>query len=120
MIGYRYKATVIKVIDGDTVECLVDLGFKIEIRNRFRLARINAPELHSTDPIVRDAAKKTLNYVIDKIQDEAIEVVSYKTEKYGRYLAEIYYQPTAQHRGEGTFINLNDELLSQGLAIKYE
>ena len=41
---YRYNAKVTRVVDGDTVDAEIDLGFDITIKKRIRLAEINAPE----------------------------------------------------------------------------
>lgn len=114
MIGYRYKAFCSNVVDGDTIDASVDLGFNTFLKLRFRLARINAPELTSPDAKTRDKAVIAKNYVSVSILNKPIEIVSFKTEKFGRYLAEVFYE-----RAPGEMINLNDELLKEGLADKY-
>ena len=41
---YNYNATCVRVIDGDTIDADIDLGFSVKIKKRIRLAGINAPE----------------------------------------------------------------------------
>lgn len=99
---YEYKAIVTRVIDGDTIEAEVDLGFHVKMNLRFRLARINAPELKKGGDITRA-------YLITKLLDKEIIIKSFKTDKYGRWLAEVFIE------GE----NINDSLVKEGLASKY-
>ena len=44
---YKYNATLVKVIDGDTVDAIIDLGFKVSIRERIKLWKIDDQELRS-------------------------------------------------------------------------
>lgn len=46
---FRYIGTITKVVDGDTVDAVIDLGFTISVRERFRLLGINAPEIHGPE-----------------------------------------------------------------------
>jgi len=110
MIGYRYSAKCVNVVDGDTIDCEVDLGFHAYVKIRFRLSRINTPELNSPIEAVRARALEAKKFVELNVLNKTIEIVSFKTEKYGRFLAEVFYSET----------NLNDELLARGLADKYE
>lgn len=113
MIGYRYNAKCVRVVDGDTIDCEVDLGFHACVKIRFRLARINTPELNSKDEGERFRAKRAADVVSALILNKDIEIVSHKTEKYGRFLAEVYF-------GSGDeLLNLSDELLNGGLAEVY-
>ena len=113
MIGYRYLANCVRVVDGDTIDCDVDLGFHAFVKIRFRLARINAPELNSKDEGERFRAKRAADVVSALVLNKQIEIVSYKTEKFGRFLAEVYF-------GSGEeLLNLSDELIKGGLAEVY-
>lgn len=106
---YSYKAEVLRVIDGDTIEVMVDLGFKTFRRELVRFARINVQE--------KDTIKgqEAYLYVIELLHRvHFIELQTFKQEKYGRYLAEIYYF-NGQER-----INLNNELLEKGYAEDYK
>lgn len=102
---FVYCAHVVRIVDGDTVDLDVDLGFCIHHRMRVRLYGINAPEMNTEAGKV---AKKALQ---SRIPFTQIEIVSHKDkmDKYGRYLVELIVN------GE----NLNDWMVSSGNAVEY-
>jgi len=87
---YEYKAEVTRVIDGDTVEAVVDLGFGVSRKDKFRLAGINAPEMRGPE---REAGKAAKQWLIDHLKsynnEVRIQTIKDKQGKYGRYLAEL-------------------------------
>ena len=93
---FTYPISNIRVIDGDTIEADVDLGFRIRQRQVIRLAGIDAPELRSKDQAERDRARIAKLWLgIMTIGDETRpihEVVMHSTglDKYGRSLAVIW------------------------------
>ena len=88
---YEYRATIARWIDGDTVVLDVDLGFYTTVRQTFRLAGIDAPELRSKDPDERVAALAALEFCKRECPVlSTVTVKSKKTGKYGRWLAEVY------------------------------
>lgn len=108
---YIYLAHVIKIIDGDTVDMMVDLGFKAFVDIRFRLARIDTKEMNSkdlTEKMLAIAAKTELETVI---LDKTVKIQTSKTDKYGRYVAEIWTE-------DGK--NISDYLLEKQLAKPYQ
>jgi micrococcal nuclease len=91
---YTYKATIVRVIDGDTVVLNIDLGFKIHHISPCRLAGINAPEMNAKDEKVRAAAVQSKEYLISLLpEDMEVTIISKKLDKYGRpvvyFLAEL-------------------------------
>lgn len=104
MDNYIRRARVIKVIDGDTIEASVDLGFNIWTRQRFRLLGINTPE---RDEVGYNEATQ---FTVEKVLDKVVHIESRKTDKYGRYLATV-------HLSDGT--TLNQLLLQKGYAKEY-
>jgi micrococcal nuclease len=109
---YNYKATVVRILDGDTVELMIHLGFTIVWKSSCRLYGINTPELNSKDPLVRAKALEAKQYLIDRLPAGSIVyVTSRELDKYGRPLADVYYSPENKH--------LNQELVDGGLAVKY-
>ena len=90
---FSYQAKLIEVIDGDTVDLLVDLGFGIHVKERFRLYGIDAPEMPTEEGKIAKA-------YLESILGTAIELYvatrkmirrpQEKTDKYGRYLAVLY------------------------------
>lgn len=105
---------MIKVVDGDTVDLVVDLGYTIYSHQRFRLLGIDTPELRSSDVEEREAAKVAKSFVETELQAaSAIYVKSNKTGKYGRYLGDITYQK------DDVWYNLSKVLLDNGMAEEY-
>lgn len=103
---YTYQATVVKVVDGDTVDLDVDLGFSIHRKERFRLSDINAPEVSTT------AGLEAKAYMIGRLPIGTVVTITTKKDRadnYGRFLANIFL-------GD---VNLNQEMLSTGHAVKY-
>jgi micrococcal nuclease len=87
---YEYSGTVIKVIDADTVDIKVDLGFKISFVERFRLYGIDAWE---TRGVERPKGLLAKEYLIERLEEveNCVTIVTIKDKKgkYGRYLANI-------------------------------
>jgi micrococcal nuclease len=118
---FIYSAKVIKVVDGDTIDVEIDLGFKIKWNARLRLFGINAPETKGPS---HEAGINTKRYVESVLPVGSIIVVKTfvdKSEKYGRYLASVLYK-TGTINCDEILANptiLNDELVSKGLAVAY-
>lgn len=85
-LQYRYRATVVRVIDGDTVVLDFDLGMHIGIVQSCRLLGINAAE-HGTE--AGDAATAYLSALLKPGTEVIAHTQKDQTEKYGRYLVEI-------------------------------
>jgi micrococcal nuclease len=118
---FQYEATMLRVVDGDTVWLNVDLGFRVRIEEVFRLAYINAPEkVNFTLEGVQDRAA---THILRCIPQGAVCIADItKTDKYGRWLAVLRYLPGVRDRAEilARGINLNDELVRLGLAKRYK
>jgi micrococcal nuclease len=114
MYEYRVKK-VHKVVDGDTIDVDIDLGFSVSFFSRVRLAGIDTPESRTTD-----AKEKTLGLEVkEKIKKElaAAKDVVIKTEKpdssekYGRILGWVFL--------DGADVSLNQKLINEGYAWTY-
>lgn len=102
---FKYNAIVDYVVDGDTVDLSIDLGFDIWHKTRVRLLGLDTPEKwHPYGKVVKQ-------YVIEQLQGKAVQIVSTKQDKYGRYLVQIYLQ-----KMEGTF---NRHLVENNMAKAY-
>jgi len=104
---YDYKATIIKVIDGDTVDVAIDLGLRIYTQQRIRLYGINAPEMRTTQG---PAAKQRLSELLPAGSEVRLRTFKDSQEKYGRYL--------------GIFIDsegheVNQRMVAEGHAKEY-
>jgi endonuclease YncB( thermonuclease family) len=113
---YTYSAIVQSVVDGDTLWVFVDLGFRSWTCQKLRLRGIDAPELAT------EAGKRCREFVAGALRDApSIAVKTTRPDKYGRYLADIYYL-SGERDGQAIVDNgvfLNGELLERGLATAF-
>ncbi|MEZ6057209.1 MAG: thermonuclease family protein [Planctomycetaceae bacterium] len=111
---YEYRARITRVIDGDTVEAEIELGFHVTFTATLRLIGINAPETRGTERPQGLAATRYLESLLDDLTGETRELTIRTqkdiTGKYGRYLAELI-------TGE---VNLNHALVAAGHAVPAE
>lgn len=105
MIYRTYPVEFLRAIDGDTLELLVDLGFGVKYRAKFRLLNIQAPE--TGQPGANEA--KQFVEAFFKDSTKKYEARSYRGDKYGRWLCEIF---------DGS-VNLESEMLKAGVAKPY-
>lgn len=110
---YEYEVKEItKIIDGDTIDVVIDLGFSIFTKQRLRFKGIDAPETLSKDEQERKFGNEAKDYVSNwLINQNKLIVKTYKDDKYGRVLAEIF--------GDGN-ICLNMVLVETGYAWAYD
>jgi micrococcal nuclease len=114
MYEYRVKK-VLKIVDGDTIDVDIDLGFDISYTQRVRLAGIDTPESRTKD--LKEKAlglevKDRLKKAIDAAKD--VIIVTEKpdsTEKYGRILGWVYLDKAAK--------SINELLIEEGYAWGY-
>lgn len=93
--NYLYDAKLIRVVDGDTIEVNIDLGFDVSINTMVRLLGVDTPEIRTNNLDEKKRgieAKKFVEEMFKKNENKCI-VHSYKNtkEKYGRYLARILF-----------------------------
>jgi endonuclease YncB( thermonuclease family) len=109
---YTYVARVDRVIDGDTLLVTVDCGFRIACTQRLRLRGVDAPELSS---VAGQRARAYVEQMLSTI--DFVIVATHRTDRYGRYLADVRYLPGAAEpevvQEEGRL--LNQELLDRGV-----
>lgn len=82
-MNYEYKAKVTNVVDGDTIDALVDLGFKVQIMQRLRLARVDTPE--RTQPGYAAAR----DYVKGLVEGKEVTITTHKVSKWGYLVADV-------------------------------
>ena len=108
---YKYNAKLLNVVDGDTVDMDIDVGFNVKIKQRMRLKGINTPELHSQDLELRSKAIVAKEFVsATLIVGTSYVINTYKEDKYGRLLVDIYIKDST---------TLNELLLTKGLAVPF-
>lgn len=107
---YEYKVKLKRVVDADTFDFQVDLGFKILINFRFRLRDIDCPEIYrpKNDAELKHG-KEAVEFVKKELSSTSnIVIKSYKLGIYGRYDADVFYDDK----------NLKDELIKNGFEKK--
>jgi len=118
---FWYRFTFERAIDGDTIEGLLDLGFRVSWRVRLRLYGIDTPEMNDPDAVLRQKAMEARDYVIQALGNKSTTVLvrTYKDQgdKYGRWLGVVWY--TEPFTTGFTWKDLNLELVTKGLAHKW-
>ena len=120
MVKYIYRAKLERVIDDDTIDALIDVGFDIWIKKRIRYKGIDTWESRT-----KDLDEKKLGLAAKDRNKELLESVSSKpgyfrlkshgVGKYGRVLGEIFIKDI-----EGIEYNVNQTLINEGHAYEYE
>lgn len=110
---YKYKAKVKRIVNGDTIDVVIDLGFKITTNQRIRLQGINTPETYNVKKDSEEYKKGMVAklFVIQRIESNNNEVIietEKDTGKYGRYIGTIWMADSET--------SLNAELVEKGLA----
>ncbi|MBA4783653.1 MAG: thermonuclease family protein [Rhizobiales bacterium] len=114
---YEYRAFITDVYDGDTITANIDLGFRTGLSGiKLRLYGINAPEIRLTSGVTKedkDAGLKARDWLSERILNRQVFIRTHRdsTEKYGRFLAEVY--PLDDHR-----MSFNQMLVDEGLAAE--
>lgn len=102
-MDYKYKVKLIKVINENTIEFEVDLGFQVKTFERFKLYKVNNLE------------EKAKDYIEELLKEvDNIYVKTYKTDSFGRYLADVFYEV------DNMYYSLNKKLIIEELAKEYK
>ena len=123
----EYECTLIKVLDGDTIDCYIDLGFKLKTKKRIRYMGIDTWESRTRD--LEEKAKGLLAKARNKELLEAgvFKIKSFGTGKFGRVLGEIFVSPDAVgheisenvDKSSDGLVSINDILINEGHAYEY-
>ena len=131
----EYECELIKVVDGDTIDCWIDLGFKVKWKARVRYMGLDTWESRT-----RDLEEKAKGLVAKARNNELLEqgifkLRSFGTGKYGRVLGEVFVSPdfVGEHITEcianpeskidlssDGWVSVNDILMEEGHAYKYD
>jgi len=112
---YQYKATITRIIDGDTVDCDIDLGFSVTLtKQRIRLHGIDTPESRTRDKVEKKYGLLAKQYLKDFIEKEdshvLIETSKEKRGKFGRILGKLV---------NAGGVCVNDLMCETGHAVPY-
>ena len=114
MYEYHVKK-VTNVVDGDTIDVEIDLGFDISFSSRVRLAGIDTPESRTTDKAEKVLGLEAKEYLKSKIKDAKDVIIKTEkmdsSEKYGRILGWVYL--------DGSKISINEQMIADGYAWGY-
>jgi micrococcal nuclease len=111
---------IVKVLDGDTIDVLIDLGFDLYKKERVRIAGVDTPEKRTRDLEEKELGIHATNWMKDKLTEtiKGDEELTIRTElkggvgKYGRLLGWLYV-------GDST-LSLNEQMITEGYAWAYD
>ena len=110
-----YVRKVENVVDGDTIDVIIDLGFDILFASRVRLAGIDTPESRTSDKAEKVLGLEAKEYLKKALKDAKSVVIKTEkmdsSEKYGRILGWVYIN--------GDTVSLNDMMINDGYAWGY-
>ncbi|CAB4158081.1 COG1525 Micrococcal nuclease (thermonuclease) homologs [uncultured Caudovirales phage] len=110
-----YVRKVENVVDGDTIDVLIDLGFDILFQSRVRLAGIDTPESRTSDKAEKVLGLESKEYLKKYLKDAKSVIIKTEkmdsSEKYGRILGWVYVN--------GDTESLNDKMINDGYAWGY-
>jgi micrococcal nuclease len=107
---YKYNAKLDRVVDGDTIDALVDLGFDTWKKVRIRMMGMNAPESRTRDLEEKKLGLAAKDRLIEMLGDGEFTLQSHGVGKYGRCLGEIFRESD---------VSLNRQLINEGHATEY-
>ena len=109
---YTYQCNTIRVIDGNTVDASIDLGFNVTIRQRIKLYGVNVSDMRSTDESVRQQAMASKQKLAELLGNEFVcETIVNKRGKAGRVMGKLTTTNT-----NGSKVDINQQLIDQGFA----
>jgi micrococcal nuclease len=118
---YRIKS-VLKVVDGDTIDAAIDLGFDISLTKRIRLAGVDTPESRTTDANEKKLGLEVKEWLKKKLEGQEDIIVKTElpdsTEKYGRILGHLFIgdkEVSAVNKKK----SVNQQMIDEGFAWTY-
>ena len=120
MDKYVYRGKLERVVDGDTIDALIDVGFDIWIKKRIRYSGIDTWESRTRDLAEKAKgleAKARNKELLMEVSSKSgyFRLKSYGVGKYGRVLGEIFIEDK-----DGKLYNINETLISEGHAYIYD
>tara|TARA_Y100000310_G_scaffold274612_1_gene290711 strand:+ start:157 stop:570 length:414 start_codon:yes stop_codon:yes gene_type:complete len=111
---YQYKAKVVKVIDGDTIDVDIDLGFSVILaKQRIRFYGIDTPESRTRNKEEKVRGLLSKEFVISKSPvGSYIKLVSHGKGKFGRILGELYEL-------DNDLVSINQQMCDEAYAVPY-
>jgi len=116
---YIYNIELLRVVDGDTVDAKIDLGFDVWVKKRVRFSGVNAPESRTRDLEEKArglAAKDRVKQLLEGTN--RIQLTSHGVGKYGRCLGELHVD-VIDGKENLTMVSINELLIKEGHAVEY-
>jgi endonuclease YncB( thermonuclease family) len=107
---YKYNAKLDRVVDGDTIDALVDLGFDTWKKVRIRMMGMNAPESRTRDLEEKKLGLAAKARLIEMLGNGEFTLQSHGVGKYGRCLGEVFRESD---------VSINRQLINEGHATEY-
>ena len=112
---HGYTCKLVRVVDGDTADAMIDLGFNVWVKERIRFKGVDTWESRTRDLEEKAKGLEAKAFTKDKLEnsDEGkFSIISYGKGKYGRVLGELFIK--------GHEVSLNQLLIENGHAYEYE
>ena len=120
---YVYKAKLDRIIDGDTVDAVIDLGFDITIHKRIRLAGIDTPESRTRDLEEKERGLASKARLVELLEGGEFILESKEVGKYGRVLGTLFIEKETDDNltaePQIMKVNINETLVREGYAVEY-
>ena len=111
---YTYQCNTIRVIDGNTVDAIIDLGFNVTIRQRIKLYGVNVQDIRSNDEQVRQQAIASKTKLTELLGNEFVcETIVNKRGKAGRVMGKL------STNNQGSKVDINQQLIDLGFAERF-
>jgi micrococcal nuclease len=111
-MSYRYNVKVTRIVDGDTVDVDIDLGFgMVYKKQRVRMMGIDTPESRTRDLEEKFYGKQSKYHLEDLLKDQKVQLQSHDKGKFGRILGELFI-------GESAF-SVNQQMIKDYHAVPY-
>ena len=111
---YTYQCNTLRVIDGNTVDAIIDLGFNVTIRQRIKLYGVNVQDIRSNDEQVRQQAIASKIKLTELLGNEFVcETIVNKRGKAGRVMGKL------STNNQGSKVDINQQLIDLGFAERF-
>ena len=111
---FIYDAKVDRIIDGDTIDAIIDLGFKTFVKKRIRFYGINAPESRTRDLEEKKRGKAATAYLTELLEanDNKFVLKSHGVGKFGRCLGELFVKSLGE-------LSVQSQMINEGHGVEY-